>query len=220
MIGDFGLAKRLEQESALTQTGLVLGTPSYLAPEQASGTSGSVTTATDVYGLGAILYELLTARPPFRGGNVLDTLEQVRSKPPDPPRRLNSRVPRDLETICLKCLEKDPLRRYASASALGDELERFLDGRPIKAQAARWPERVVMWMRRRPVLAILVAVSVLAVVAFASGLVWHTVELGQALEQVRRPRAGGTACASEKCGIVFTSRTSRWLTISFGRTAT
>jgi len=177
LVAEFGLAKRLEQESGLTHTGLVIGTPSYLAPEQASGSSRAVTTATDVYGLGAILYELLTARPPFRGDNVLDTPERVRSRPPMPPGRLNRRVPRDLETTCLKCLNKDPQRRYASAAALADDLERFLDGRPIEARGTRWPERSVKWVRCRPVLAVLVAVSVLAVVAFAGGLAWHTVEL-------------------------------------------
>jgi WD40 repeat protein len=184
-IADFGLARRIDQDSSLTHSGMVVGTPSYLAPEQAGGSPGAVTTATDVYGLGAILYELLTGRPPFRGDNVLDTLALVRSSPPAQPRRLNPRVPRDLETICLKCLEKDPRRRYASAATLADDLERFLDGRPVEARPARWPERALKWVRRRPVLAVLLAVSLLAGLVMAGGVAWHTVELGHALDQVR-----------------------------------
>jgi WD40 repeat protein/tRNA A-37 threonylcarbamoyl transferase component Bud32 len=185
LVGDFGLAKRLEQESNLTHTGLVMGTPSYLAPEQADGVAGAVTTAADVYGLGAVLYELLTGRPPFRGATVLDTLAQVRADPPQAPRHLNRRVPRDLETICLKCLEKDPPRRYGSAADLGDDLERFLAGQPIKARATRWPARAVKWARRRPVLAVLLAVGVLTALLFAAGLAWHTVELQEALDRIR-----------------------------------
>src|SRR5208337_504407 len=104
----FGLAKRVHGDSDLTQSGAILGTPPYMAPEQASGKRGAVTTATDVYGLGSLLYVLFTGRAPFGGDSVIDTLEQVRERAPDPPRRINPRVPRDLEVICLKCLEKDP----------------------------------------------------------------------------------------------------------------
>ena len=132
-VTDFGLAKRVEGDSELTRSGAILGTPAYMAREQASGRRGSVTTSTDVYGLGAILYALLTGRAPFGGTTVMDTLEQVRERPPESPRKLNPRVPRDLDVICLKCLEKDPRRRYASADALAEDLRRWLAGEPIEA---------------------------------------------------------------------------------------
>ena len=124
-ITDFGLAKRLEPGDARTQSGLVLGTPSYIAPEQASGKPGDVTHSVDIYGLGALLYEMLTGRPPFKGATALSTLEQVVSQEPVAPSRFQRQIPRDLETICLKCLEKQPGRRYASAEALADDLQPF-----------------------------------------------------------------------------------------------
>ncbi len=129
-VTDFGLAKRVEGDPELTQSGAILGTPSYMAPEQASGQRKAVTTATDVYGLGAVLYALLTGKPPFKGDSVLETLDQVRQMPPEPPSGIVRRVDRDLEAICLKCLEKEPERRYASALALAEDLERWLAGKP------------------------------------------------------------------------------------------
>src|SRR5206468_4001907 len=140
-VADFGLAKRVEADSGLTQSGVILGTPSYMAPEQASGRRGEVTTATDVYGLGAVLYALLTGRPPFSGESVLETLDRVREQPPERPSRLNARVPRDLEVIGLKCLEKDPRRRYASAAAVAEDLSRWLAGEPILARPVGRGER-------------------------------------------------------------------------------
>jgi serine/threonine protein kinase len=132
-IADFGLAKWLEDDSGQTQTGQVLGTPSYMAPEQAEGRK-DIGPAADVYALGAILYECLTGRPPFRGPSVHATLEQVRTQEPVSPRWLQPDTPRDLETVCLKCLEKEPGKRYASAEALGDDLRRLLEGRPVLAR--------------------------------------------------------------------------------------
>jgi WD40 repeat protein/tRNA A-37 threonylcarbamoyl transferase component Bud32 len=149
-VTDFGLAKRVEGDSSLTQSGAIVGTPAYMAPEQACGTRGVVTTSTDVYGLGAILFNLLTGRAPFGGATVVETLEQVRDRPPNSPRKLNPRVPRDLELICLKCLEKDPRLRYSSADALAGDLKRWSTGEPIKARRVGPVERVWRWCRRNP----------------------------------------------------------------------
>jgi tetratricopeptide (TPR) repeat protein len=160
-VTDFGLAKRLDGPGGQTQSGALLGTPSYMAPEQAAGQARAVGPATDVYGLGAILYELLTGRPPHKGTGVAETLEQVRSQEPVPPSRLRPGVPRDLETVCLKCLHKEPAQRYASAQALADDLQRFLAGEPIRARPVGVWARCLKWAQRRPTAAALVAVSVL-----------------------------------------------------------
>ena len=133
-VTDFGLAKQMDDPAGPTQSGQILGTPSYMAPEQASGRPGEIGPATDIYALGAILYECLTGRPPFKGATMLETLEQVRSDEPVSPSQLQPRIPRDLVTICLKCLHKEPRRRYATAAALADDLGRFLRGEPVSAQ--------------------------------------------------------------------------------------
>jgi WD40 repeat protein/serine/threonine protein kinase len=172
-ITDFGLAKRLEGEEALTQSGMILGTPSYMAPEQASGKRGPPTPAVDVYGLGALLYQMLTGRPPFQGSTPLSTLEQVASQEPLAPRKFQRHVPADLETICLKCLEKEPRRRYSSAEALADDLRRFLDGRPILARPIRPWGRAWKWARRRPVDATLASAVVLVAVLGLAGILWQ-----------------------------------------------
>jgi WD40 repeat protein/serine/threonine protein kinase len=171
-ITDFGLAKVLGDptEAAGTQSGAIVGTPCYMAPEQAAGKARTVGPLADIYALGAILYELLTGRPPFQGETVLETLLQVQSAEPVPPSRLRPRLRRDLETVCLKCLEKDPARRYASAAALADDLRRFLEGRPVLARPVSALQRAWRWCRRNPLPAALagaVAVSLLAGTAVA-----------------------------------------------------
>ncbi len=161
-VTDFGLAKRLVEDVEHTQSGAILGTPAYMSPEQAAGRRGSITTATDVYGLGAVLYALLAGKAPFEGDSVVDLLRAVKEQPPKPPSRSNARVPRDLETICLKCLEKDPRRRYSTSQALADDLHNWLDHRPIAARRVGPVERAWLWSRRRPALAGLLAALVLA----------------------------------------------------------
>jgi uncharacterized protein (DUF433 family) len=153
-IADFGLAKFLEVDRGQTRSGDVLGTPGYLAPEQAAGRGKAIGPACDIYALGAILYELLTGRPPFRGENPLETLLQVLDQEPVPVRQVNPQVPRDLETICLKCLRKEPGQRYASATALADDLRRFQAGESIKARPPGVVEKGNRWLRGHPLLAV------------------------------------------------------------------
>ena len=150
-ISDFGLARKLD-EAGQTQTGAVMGTPSYMAPEQARG-EGTVGPAADVYALGAILYELLTGRPPFRGATTFDTLQQVLYRGAGRARRHKPKVPRDLEAICLTCLEKEPARRYATAGDLAEDLHRFQAGEPIQARPVGSLERLWRWCRRNPAVA-------------------------------------------------------------------
>jgi eukaryotic-like serine/threonine-protein kinase len=175
-VTDFGLAKRVEGDRGLTQTGAIVGTPSYMAPEQAVGAK-VLTTQADVYSLGAILYELLTGRPPFKADNTLDTLLLVRQREPVRPRVLASAVDRDLETICLKCLAKEPERRSPSAEALADDLENFCSGRPVTARPTPAWEKAARWARRRPALAGLLGVSVAAVLALLAGGLYFTSEV-------------------------------------------
>jgi serine/threonine protein kinase/tetratricopeptide (TPR) repeat protein len=166
-ITDFGLAKRLDDSTVHTGPGAVLGTPSYMAPEQAGAVPTQITPAADVYALGAILYELLTGRPPFKAATALDTVLQVLQQEPVGPRRLNAQVPRDLETICLKCLAKEPRKRYASAADLADDLRRFQAGQPIRARPVGPLERGYRWCRRNPVLAGLFATVAVLLVGVA-----------------------------------------------------
>jgi serine/threonine protein kinase/WD40 repeat protein len=189
---DFGLAKRLESGSHLTHTQTVLGTPAYMAPEQAAGLNDLVTAAADIYSLGAILYEILAGQPPFTGRTPLDVLQQVQVRNPRPPSSLNRAIPRDLEIICLKCLQKEPRRRYASAEELADDLDRWLTGRPILARPVPMPERLWLWTRRNPAAACACGLLLwLAVGSTAAALRLqresqraHTAEL-QAVEKLR-----------------------------------
>jgi tetratricopeptide (TPR) repeat protein len=172
-ITDFGLAKRLDTGATDTQPGTVLGTASYMPPEQASGRTEEIGPLVDVYALGALLYEMLTGRPPFLGESMLRTLEQVCSQDPVPPRRLQPDVPRDLETVCLTCLQKEPRRRYASALDLAEDLHRFLQGEPIRARPVPAWERSYKWARRRPAQAALVAAVAAALLGGATGMVFY-----------------------------------------------
>ena len=173
---DFGLACRVDGASEATAPGAILGTPAYMSPEQADGRLEAITTSTDVYGLGAVLYALLTGRAPFTGESIAITLDKVREQRPESPRRLNPVVPRDLDVICRKCLEKDPKRRYDSARALADDLRRFLVGEPIEARPVGPAERARMWCRRNPVPAGLSAALVAAVVIGFAVVTWKWTE--------------------------------------------
>jgi hypothetical protein len=199
-VTDFGLVRQLDADSGQTFDGEVMGTPSYMAPEQAEGRARSAGPAADVYALGAILYECLTGRPPFEGATPLETLEQVRSREPAAPSSRNRQVPRDLETICLKCLRKQPERRYSSAQELADDLGRFVRGEPVAARPIGRLERVAKWMRRNPTVACLSAVAALALVAGTVVSLLFGVEAGRkadALEQQTNQLQAQTRAAQE-----------------------
>src|SRR5262249_26169058 len=189
-VADFGLAKWVGVETGLTRTSLVVGSPSYMAPEQAEGKAGTVGPAADVYSLGAILYELLTGRPPFKAATVLETLEQVKSAEPVSPTRLQPKLPRDLVTICLKCLEKEPARRYGSAAELAEDLRRLGAGEVIRARPAGAARRAWRWCRREPARAALAATLVVGFVGVATQ--WWRAErhLRREIARPRRMRKG------------------------------
>jgi tetratricopeptide (TPR) repeat protein len=197
-ITDFGLAKQLDAPAQHTQSGAIVGTPSYMAPEQARGDHEVVGPQADVYALGAILYELLTGRPPFKAATSLDTVLQVLHDEPVPVRRLQPKVPRDLETICLKCLEKEPRRRYASAAELAEDLRRFQAGEPVRARPVGAVETAWRWCRRQPALAGLWAAAVLLSCLSVAGALWYQ---GQRAEAVRKEgrTEGGVRLALQQC---------------------
>src|SRR5216117_775192 len=182
---DFGLARLVETESTVTRTLEVLGTPSYMAPEQAAGNNPAIASVTDVYGLGAVLYQLLTGQPPFAGGTTYETIKLLLDTEPRQPRLLNPKIDRDLSTICLKCLEKDPKRRYSSALALAEDLERWLKHEPIQARHTGIVARGRKWMQRNPTRALLVACLV-TLAAATAWIVWKS-------ELIRQPLATGIA---------------------------
>jgi WD40 repeat protein len=192
LVVDFGLAKRVEGGAALTHSNVIAGTPSYMAPEQAAGKGGRLTTAADVYGLGAVLYQCLTGRPPFQADTPLDTLLQVVHQEPVPPRRLHARIDRDLETICLRCLEKDPDKRYGSALALAEDLERWLRDEPILARRSGVGERLIKWARRRPAIAALVAVSAGMSLLLITALLVSNLLLNRAVGRAEQAEADAT----------------------------
>jgi serine/threonine protein kinase len=170
---DFGLAKQVQEQGEETKSGTVLGTPLYMAPEQAEGRLRDIGPHTDIYALGVILYELLSGRPPFRGDSDWSIRTQIAEAEPVPPRRLRPEVPRDLETICLKCLQKDPRKRYITAEALADDLRRFQEDRPVAARPVGQVERLWRWCRRRPTVATLLASLVCMFVAGFAGVFWQ-----------------------------------------------
>jgi len=182
---DFGLARLVETESSVTHTLEVLGTPSYMAPEQAVGNNATISSVTDVYGLGAVFYQLLTGQPPFAGGTTYETIKLLLDTEPRQPRHLNPKIDRDLSTICLKCLEKDPKRRYASALALAEDLERWLKHEPIQARHIGIFTRGRKWVQRNPTSALLAACLV-ALAAAAGWIVWKS-------ELIRQPVTTGIA---------------------------
>src|SRR6516165_10572134 len=175
-IADFGLAKFLQTTEGQTQEGDVVGTPRYMAPEQTSGALEGVGPAADIYSLGVILYELLTGRAPLQAPTPVETLLLVRNEEPLPPSRLLPRLPRDLETICLKCLQKDPRRRYASAQDLADDLERFLAGKPVRARPVGMPEKTLKWVGRNPLPALLLALLTMSLLGGLAGVSWKWLE--------------------------------------------
>ncbi len=208
-ITDFGLAKDLDDQSELTQSGSVLGTPSFMAPEQTDSNLGQPSHVVDIYGLGAILYFILCKIPPITGNSLLETIRNVQEQPPVPPRKIIPEIPRDLEAICLKCLEKQPRHRYQTASELQSDLLRFRDGLPVQARRPSSLDRALMWCRRRPAVSALAAtlLVVMAVSSLALGsLLVRSNHSSDCLTQMRRKRRNPLS----KQLLSVTARGMRW----------
>ncbi|HTK78339.1 MAG TPA: serine/threonine-protein kinase [Gemmataceae bacterium] len=203
-ITDFGLAKRLEEDSGQTKSGTLMGTPNYMAPEQARGDTKDVGPLADVYALGVILYQMITGRTPFVGTSLLDTIQQVRNLEPVPPSRLQPKVPADLETICLKCLQKEPQKRYASADDLAEDLRFFLAGEAIRARPVGKAERLWQWCKRNPKVAGLSAavLALLVTVAVVSSAMWVRVSYEHAEADRARALAVQKAQDEEKARVL------------------
>lgn len=205
-VTDFGLATRLDGGSELTVSGQVLGTPSFMPPEQVAGRREAMGPASDVYSLGAILYHLLTGRPPFAAGTMEETLRQVMALEPAPPRLLNASTPRDLETICLKCLAKEPTRRYATARELADDLGRFRRGEPIHARPSSAVEKSWRWCRRHPAVATLTITVAVLLLAVAFTSTWAALRIGSARNAERRQHQ----LAEERLDLIALQRVEAW----------
>lgn len=199
-VSDFGLARRLDDDIRQTTPGLLVGTPAYMAPEQAQTQVTETHPAVDIYSLGAILYELLTGRPPFQAASILETLELLKNEEPQKPRSLNSKIPADLETICLKCLEKTPGRRYMSAELLADDLKRFLDGDPIIARVPSWAEQIYRWCRKQPLAAGLGAsLAMTLLIGFAVAVwQWYQTDAQRILAEQQRLAAENARREAER----------------------
>ena len=213
-ITDFGLAKRLDGDSELTATGQVLGTPSYMPPEQAAGKLAQVNERSDVYALGAILYCMLVGRPPFQSGNQLDTLMQVLDKDPVAPRELDSKIPKDLETICLKCLSKDPDKRYESADGLSDDLNRFLSGKEVLARPVSRVETAWRWCKRNPDFAKLLSATL---IVFVSAFLW-TANLAMLTSQAQESAADDSSAATQQRAAASVAKHDNEIILSFVNT--
>lgn len=220
-VTDFGLAKRIDSVSDLTQTGQILGTASYMSPEQASGEAINVGPATDVYSCGAMLYAMLTGRPPFQSANPLETIRQVAVDEPVAPSQLAPDIPRDLETICLRCLQKMPNRRYESASDLAHDLGRFLAGRPVLARPVSKAERLLRWSQRNPIIARLVAALSISVLAglLAVTILWLRAEdtAGQLAESLDAEREAKQSALDSRNAAVKAQQEAEQQTLAASR---